>query len=248
MIRKLFLTIIAMVTPLLASAQDAKELVKEAIDYWRDASSISVAKMTVHRPDWSREMALKAWTQGNDQSLVVFTAPAKDAGSASLRDGKNMWSFSPKVQRVIKIPPSMMTQSWMGSDLSYNDLTKARDLIDQYTHKLLSTEKKDGHTIYLVESIPLEDAPVVWGKETLNIRDDKIILQHDYYDQDGKLVKRLVAAEIAPLGGKLIAKKLRMSKIEEPESWTEIDNQEASFGVKIDPSTFTLARLSNPTS
>jgi outer membrane lipoprotein-sorting protein len=111
----------------------ATALVQEAIEYWREGSSHAVASMTVHRPDWERTMKFTSWTKGNDFSLIQFIAPPKDAGSASLKRGNEMWSYSPKIRRVIKIPSSMMAQSWMGSDFSYNDLARDDDIIEYYT-------------------------------------------------------------------------------------------------------------------
>ncbi|MCB0310569.1 MAG: outer membrane lipoprotein-sorting protein, partial [Bdellovibrionales bacterium] len=104
-----------------------KQLVERAIEYWRDSSSYTAATMVIHRDDWERSLSLISWTSGRKKSLVRFTAPAKDAGSASLTLDNEMWSFAPKINRVIKIPSSMMHQSWMGSDFSYNDLSKTDD-------------------------------------------------------------------------------------------------------------------------
>ena len=95
---------------------DPQKLIEEAIDYWRESSSFTEASMTIHRPDWERKMSLESWTLGRDKSLVRFTAPAKDSGNASLTIDEEMWSYSPKINRVIKIPASMMHQSWMGSE------------------------------------------------------------------------------------------------------------------------------------
>jgi outer membrane lipoprotein-sorting protein len=225
---------------------DAAAIVKAAIDYWRDVSSYSVVSMTIHRPDWQRTMTIRVWTRGSKESLVRVSAPAKDAGNATLLLDNDMWSFNPKINRVIKIPSSMMNQSWMGSDFSNNDLAKADDLIDQYTHKLLATEKHDGHTVWVVEAVPKETAPVVWGREVVKIRDDYLILEHAFYDQRGALVKKLVTFDIKPMGGKLIAARERMQRVDKPEEWTEVVTQEIHFGVTLDPSTFTLANLRNP--
>jgi outer membrane lipoprotein-sorting protein len=229
-----------------AAPENAAAIVKAAIDYWRDVSSYSVVSMTIHRPDWQRSMTIRVWTRGSKESLVRVSAPAKDAGNATLLLDNDMWSFNPRINRVIKIPSSMMNQSWMGSDFSNNDLAKADDLIDQYTHKLLATETHDGHKLYVIESVPNETAPVVWGREVVKVRDDWIILEHAFYDQRGVLVKRLVTSDIRPMGGKLIAARERMQRVDKPQEWTEVVTQEVRFGVALDASTFTLANLRNP--
>lgn len=229
-----------------ARVQDAAAIVQAAIDYWRDVSSYSVADMTIHRPDWERTMTIRVWTRGQEESLVRVAAPPKDAGNATLLIGDDMWSFTPKINRVIKIPSSMMNQSWMGSDFSNNDLAKADDLVQHYRHRLLGTKSHEGQRAYVVESVPQEDAPVVWGKEIVTIREDHLVLEHEFYDQTGVLVKRLTSLDIRSMGGKLVAARQRMRKADKPGEWTEIRVKEARFAIDVPPHTFTLSNLRNP--
>jgi outer membrane lipoprotein-sorting protein len=229
-----------------ARAQDAAALIKAAIDYWRDVTSYSVAEMTIHRPDWQRTMTFRVWTRGEKLSLVRVIAPAKDDGNATLLRDNEMWSYTPKINRVIKIPSSMMNQSWMGSDFSNNDLSKADDLIRQYTHTLLRTETRDGHKLYVIQSVPKESAPVVWGKEIVTVRDDYVLLEHAFYDQEGQLVKKLTTQELTPMGGKIVAARQRMQRVDRPGEWTEVVTREAKFGINVPESLFTLANLRNP--
>jgi hypothetical protein len=157
-----------------------------------------------------------------------------------------MWTFSPKINRIIKVPSSMMNQSWMGSDFSNKDISKSTDIIDQYDHKLLQTFEKNGHSVYVIESIPHEEAAVVWGKEILFIRNDYILLEQQFWDQDGILVKTMKALEIKMLGGRTVASIIRMSKQEAPDEWTEMSVQNIQFDVKHDNNLFTLSNLRNP--
>jgi outer membrane lipoprotein-sorting protein len=227
-------------------AQDAAALVKAAIEYWRDVSSYAVSEMTIQRPDWQRTMTVRVWTRGDKESLVRVIAPPKDAGNATLLNDNDMWSFNPKINRVIKIPASMMNQGWMGSDFSNNDLAKADDLLEQYTHKLLATETKDGHKVYVIESIPKDTAPVVWGREVVHVRDDYLLMRHEFYDQSNVLTKRLVALDIKTMGGKPVVARERMQRMDKPGEWTEVNLKEARFNVNLPASMFTLANLRNP--
>ncbi len=226
--------------------RDAAAIIQDAIEYWRDVSSYSITEMIIHRPTWERAMTLRVWTRGQKESLVRVTEPAKDAGNGTLLIDNNMWTYTPKINRVIKVPSSMMSMNWMGSDFSNNDLAKADDLIEYYSHRLIDTQTVDGHTVYHIESIPHEDAPVVWGKEVVQVRDDLIVLEHAFYDQDMVLVKKLSTLEIKTLGGKAVASVQRMQKIETPEEWTQIGVTEAQFGVEVSDYTFTLANLRQP--
>lgn len=237
---------VALLFPAPARAQDAASIVKAAIDYWRDTSSYAVSEMTIHRPDWERRMTIRVWTRGEKESLVRVAAPPRDAGNATLLVENDMWTFNPKINRVVKIPSSMMNQSWMGSDFTNNDLAKADDLIEQYTHELRRTDSHDGHEVYVIEATPREAAPVVWGHEIVKIRDDWIVLEHEFYDQANVLVKKLTSHDIAPMDGKLIATRQRMQRADQPEEWTELRVREARFGIDIPVHTFTLANLRSP--
>jgi outer membrane lipoprotein-sorting protein len=232
--------------PALSADIDPRDLIQKAMDHWRGVSSYSEMSMTIHRPDWERTMSMRAWTQGEKTSLVRVTAPKKDAGNGTLLKDNNMWTFSPKVNRIIKVPSSMMSQSWMGSDFSNKDISKSTDIIDQYDHTLLDTRQQDGHTVYVVESIPHEEAAVVWGKEVLTIRDDYVLLEQQFWDQDDELVKTMKALEIKELGGRMVASILRMGKQEAPGEWTEMSVQAVEFDVAHPGGLFTLSNLRNP--
>ena len=179
-------------------------------------------------------------------SLVRVVAPHKDAGNATLLNDDNMWTFTPRVNRIIKVPSSMMSQSWMGSDFSNKDIAKSTDIIDQYEHELTTVEERDGHVYYTVTSTPHEDAAIVWGKEVLTIRDDFVLMEQQFWDQDGELVKSLETLEVAVMGGRPVARIMRMGKVDTPEEWTRLTAEEIEFDVELAESLFTLSSLRNP--
>jgi outer membrane lipoprotein-sorting protein len=239
-------TAMAAVPAAAAEERTATDIVRAAIDHWRGLSSYTEMTMVIHRPDWERSMTIRAWTRGQDQTLVRVVEPKKDRGNGTLIDDNNMWTYSPKINRVIKVPSSMMGQSWMGSDFSNKDIARADDIIDQYEHRFLSERMVDGVTVYEIESVPHEDAAVVWGREVLSIRDDYVVLEHAFYDQDGDLVKALRSYEIAEMGGRTIALRQRMSKVETPDEWTEISVNTVEYDVELGDEIFTLSNLRNP--
>jgi len=246
--KRSFFLLILLVIPALGTAEerDAKSIVRDAIDHWRGVSSYTEMTMIIHRPDWERSMTMRAWTKGDDHSLVRVVEPKKDRGNGTLTDDNSMWSYSPKINRVIKIPSSMMGQSWMGSDFSNKDVARADEIVDEYEHSLLSTEEVDGIVIYEIEALPHEDAAVVWGSEVLRIREDHVVLEHSFFDQDGELVKSLQTMTIADMGGRTIAKRQRMNKADKPDEWTEIQVIEVDYDVELNDSLFTLSNLRNP--
>ncbi|MCP4047020.1 MAG: outer membrane lipoprotein-sorting protein [Gammaproteobacteria bacterium] len=229
-----------------AEITDAKELVRAAMDHWRGLSSYSEMTMTIHRADWERSMSMRAWSEGDKLSLVRVTEPRKDAGNGTLLKDNDMWSFSPKINRIIKIPSSMMSQGWMGSDFSNKDISKSTDILEQYDHHLTDKKEADGHMVYTVEAIPFDDAATVWGKEVLKIRDDFVLLEEQYWDQDGKLVKVMKATDIVEMGGRPVARVLRMGKLATPDEWTAMTISEIEFDIDLPESVFTLSNLRNP--
>jgi len=246
--KRWILPFILLVSPTLGHGEerDGRAIVKDAIDHWRGQSSYTEMTMVIHRPDWERSMTMRAWTMGDDHSLVRVIEPAKDRGNGTLTDKKSMWSYSPKINRVIKVPSSLMGQSWMGSDFSNKDIARADDIIDEYEHRVLRVEEVDGITVNEIESIPHEDAAVVWGREVLRIRDDHVVLEHSFYDQDGALVKSLKTLEIVEMGGRTIAGRQRMSKADKPDEWTEVAVNDVEYEVPLKESLFTLSNLRNP--
>lgn len=229
-----------------ADTVTAKQLVRAAMDHWRGTSSYSEITMTIHRADWERSMSMRTWSEGDKLSLVRVTGPKKDAGNGTLLKDGDMWSYSPKINRIIKIPSSMMNQGWMGSDFSNKDISKSTDILDQYDHALTAQKEEDGHLVYIIEAIPHEDAAIVWGKEVLKIRDDFVLLQEQYWDQDGQLVKVMQAREIVEMGGRQVARVLRMGQLATPQEWTELTVSAIEFDLELPPGIFTLSSLRNP--
>lgn len=225
---------------------DAHAILKRAFDNYRAQSSQSTVGMTIHRPAWERHMDMDVWTRGEEDALVRFVAPAKDAGNASLKLGRDCWVFNPKLNQVIKLPASMMGQAWMGSDFSYNDLSKSEDLLTQYTLRLLGTEQNQGHAVWSIEAMPKPGAPVVWGKVTLKIRDDYVVLEEVYFDQDMKPARRMTTDKIGPLGGRDYPLVSTMHPLDEPDQWTRVETSAAEFNVSLPDYLFTLSNLQNP--
>ena len=114
-------------------AQDIKAIIKEADEKFRGTSSTGEYTMIIERPSWSREVSMKMWSLGNEFSLIYISAPAKEKGQVFLKRHNEMWNWVPSIERMIKIPPSMMMQSWMGSDFTNDDLVRESSLVKDYT-------------------------------------------------------------------------------------------------------------------
>ncbi|MFV2091277.1 MAG: outer membrane lipoprotein-sorting protein [Pseudomonadales bacterium] len=221
----------------------AESLIAGALDLVRGQTSYTELSMLVHRPDWQRFSSLVSWTRGRDEALIRFTEPTRDAGNATLKLGDKMWTYTPKLNRTIRLPYSLMSQSWAGSDFSYNDLSRTDDLLRHYNLEITKVIEADGHKIYTVEAIPYDEAPVVWGKEDWVMRDDYVLISQTFYDQAMQPLKRLETLEIGELGGRVMAVRMRMGKLAEPDGYTEITYDAAEFDIELKDRTFTVFSL-----
>ncbi len=246
----LIIVILFFVVSSQAFAQDqnqmtAETIVKKAFDYWRGEASVSTSIMTIHRPDWERSMTIKAWTRGESDSLFVITKPAKDRGNGTLKTTNGMWMYNPKINRVIKLPPSMMSQGWQGSDFSNNDLAKTDSLIKDYVHTLEDTKIDQSKKIYLIKSMPKPDAPVIWGMIKLRIREDNILLSEEFFDEDLQVVKIMTAWDIQKIRDKLFPMKWKMQKSDATDEYTRFVYEKIEFKKSLHKSIFTQTHLKN---
>ncbi len=228
------------------AVSDPTALVKAMLQHWRGNSSYTAITMRIQRPDWQRSMQLISWTRGKQDALVRFIAPPGDSGNATLKLGPSLWLFNPKLSQVIKLPFSMMAQNWMGSDFSYNDLAKSEQIVTDYTHTFGSVKEHGKHQIFTVVSIPKPNAPIVWGKVILNIRDDDVLLEETYYDQNMKPVRQLKTMQVSSLGGRPYPVVMRMSQLNKPGTWTELHYTKGVFNLQLPGYLFTLSNLRNP--
>lgn len=229
-----------------AGGMDAQSLVKASVKYYRGNASVATVDMIIHRPRWERVMTIKGWTRGRKDSLFTITAPPKDEGNGTLKRGIEMWTYNPKVNRVIKLPPSMMSQAWMGSDFSNNDLAKSDSIVDEYTHRIAGLETHEGKRVFIVESIPKPNAPVVWGMQRLKIREDYILLAEEFYDEDLALVKAMTGEQIQMMGGRLFPKVWKMQKAGTDDEYTLLHYRDLEFMDDLPESLFTLSELRKP--
>ncbi len=227
-----------------SSAQDITEIIKQADEKFRGNSSIGQLTMIIERPNWSRTVSMKNWTLGNDYSLIYITAPAKEKGQVFLKRHKEMWNWVPNIERMIKIPPSMMMQSWMGSDFTNDDLVNESQLARDYSHKLLGEEDLDGYTCYKIELIPHEDAPVVWGKVIMWISTKEYHwLKAEFYDEDAYLVNTEIMKDIKMMDDREMPTRLEMIPADDAGNKTILIFEKIDFEVQINASFFSQQNM-----
>lgn len=236
----------------LASAQAypqpaATEIVKKADEKMRgEKSSESTMTMEIIRPTWSRAVSFRSWSLGMDFSLVLITAPAKEKGQSFLKRKNEMWNWNPSINRIIKLPPSMLAQGWMGSDFTNDDLLNQSSIVIDYTHTFSGNETISGKDCHKITLVPLEDAPVVWGKVVLWIsRGDYLQLKAEYYDEDEYLVKTETASEIKTMDGRIIPTRYELIPAEKAGNRTVLTLNSIRFNIPIDEGFFSQQNLKN---
>lgn len=228
----------------LDAQMDAKEIIKKSDEKLRGKTSKSTLKMTIIRPKWSREIELKGWSKGTEYSLTLVTAPVRDKGSAFLKRKKEIWNWQPTIDRVIKLPPSMMMQSWMGSDLKNDDLVRESSTVEDYAHELLGEEEIAELNCYKIKLIPKEDAPVVWGKVITWIdKEDFMQLKTEFYDEDDFLVNTILGKEIKVMDGQRLPSILEVIPAEEEGHKTVLEYITLKFDDPIPESFFSIQNM-----
>jgi outer membrane lipoprotein-sorting protein len=234
---------LAFTLPLLA--QDPVAILKKSEEIRRGTESAQAEMtMTIVRPTWERSMSLKTWSKGDDHALILVTAPVRDKGMATLKIKNEVWNYMPSIGRTVKLSRSMMSQSWMGSDFSNNDLVQEVSIITDYDHKMLPEKTIEGRKCWTIELIPHEDVAVVWGKVVINIdQKDYLQLRSEFYDEDGILVNLMQASKIKEMGGHTVASRLEMVPVEEDGHKTVMEYVSLKFDQDIDQSFFSVQNM-----
>lgn len=228
----------------LAQGQTASEIIKKADQKMRGETSQSLITMRIIRPSWSREISIKSWMKGRDLALLVIQSPSKEKGIAFLKRGKEVWNWIPSLEKVMKLPPSMMSQSWMGTDFTNDDLVRESSIVVDYDHQLTSDTTINGRLCHTILCSPLPNTPVVWGKLKICVdKKDLVELFVAFYDEEGILVNTMIAHDLKIMDGRLIPTRMEMIPIDKPGQRTEILYHSVLFDRPIDNAIFTLEQM-----
>jgi outer membrane lipoprotein-sorting protein len=224
--------------------QRVYEIVDQVDQLLRGDSSQGTLTMQIVTENWQRSLTMQVWSQGTENSLVRIEKPRKEAGTATLKVGNNIWNYLPKVSRTIKIPTSMMMASWMGSHFTNDDLVRESSMSRDYFITISYEGERNGSSVYEFTLIPKPDAAVVWGKLELEVRQDDLMpTWHRYYDEDGTLIRELTFSEYTLMGGRRVPTRLVMQPYDKPGEQTVIIYDDLAFDVPIQADTFSLRNL-----
>jgi outer membrane lipoprotein-sorting protein len=228
-----------------AQTLSATDIVRKADEKFNgEKSGISTMVMTIVRPTWQRTVEFKSWSMGRNNSLTLITAPAKEQGQTFLKRGQEMWSWNPSINRLIKLPPSMMSQGWMGSDYTNDDILKESSVVTDYTHEIISEEMIGNRLCHKINMVAKENASVVWGHQVRWIdKKDLLVLKVELFDEDGTLVRTENGSEIKVMDGRVIPTRLELIPADEKGNRTIVEIRDIKFNVSIEDSFFSQQNM-----
>lgn len=240
----LILIILFCISGLYSQELDAIEIVRKADQKLRGESSKGEMEMQIIRPGWERTVSFKTWSKGNEFYMIYITAPAREEGQVFLKRYNEMWNWAPQIERIIKIPPSMMMQSWMGSDFKNDDLVKESSIVEDYTHKLLGKEKLRNEECYKIELTPKPEAPVVWGKIITWISVNGYhFLKNEYYDEDGNLENTQQSYDVKTFDDRSLPSRMEMIPADEENQKTVMIIESMDFNIDIEEDFFSQQNM-----
>ena len=238
------LTILFTCLATLALAQSATDIIKKADEKMRGNTSQAELIIKTTRPTWSREMKVRTWIKGTQFALLLIQSPPKDKGVVFLKRKKEVWNWMPVLERIIKLPPSMMTNSWMGTDFTNDDLVKETSVVEDYTARLLGDTVIDNKACYMLELIPKPNTAVVWGKLLVSIdKKDYLELYTEFFDEEGRLINIMKGNDIRMMDGRLIPTHFVMIPADKKNNKTEIFYTSILFNRNIDDDFFSIERI-----
>jgi outer membrane lipoprotein-sorting protein len=225
---------------------DAKKIVEKIDELYRAKSSYSEIKMSIITPHWERTLQMKVWTEGMEKTFIRITHPPKEEMVGTLRIGNEMWNYLPKTNKVIKIPPSMMMSSWMGSDFTNDDLVKEITFVNDFYFQMTGQQEsaKGFQDLLYVKCIPKEGRPIVWGKVIIGVRkEDYLPVIEEYYDEKGKIMRLMNFKDIRLFGDKKLPAVMEIIPQNKEGNKTVLEYIDLDFNVKVDENIFSLRNL-----
>ena len=227
-----------------ASNLNPRKILDSVDDIYRSNTSHGILTLAVTTTNWQRTLTLEQWSKGKNKHLIKVLKPKKEKDLATLRVDTNVWNYMPKVKKVVKIPSSMMSSSWMGSHFSNDDLVKQSRMVKDYDYSTSFEGIRDGIDIVEITCVPKMNAAVVWGKvEVIVYKEDFIPLRLIYYDEDLNLSRKLEFSNIQIIDNKKIPLKMQMVPENEPGESTTIQWKEIKFDLTISDDFFSLRKL-----
>jgi hypothetical protein len=224
--------------------QDAAEIVKRADANLRGNTCKAEVTILTIRPSWQREMQVRIWSKGKSRAMILIRQPARDKGIAYLKRNNEVWTWMPSLERTIKLPPSMMSQSWMGTDFTNDDLVRESSLTDDYEHSLIGDTVIAGRSCYRIQMIPRAETAVVWSKLIACIdKKDYLELQMVFFDEKNIPVSIMRASEVKRMDNRLIPTRFEMIPADKPGHKTVMTYTALTYDRPMEDAFFSMENM-----
>jgi outer membrane lipoprotein-sorting protein len=242
--RRLVLSLLGLALASSASSQTAEEIIRKSEDLVKGKTCTGKFVMTVTTPSYTRTMEMESWWVGNEKALIQIRSPRKEAGNKTLKIGNELWSYLKNTETTIKLPPSMMLQSWNGSDFTNDDLVRESNLSRDYRQTIIGEEIQEGERCWNIELVPKPDAPVVWGKILYRVRKiDNLPAAQEYFDERGVVMRSMIFSEFRVMGGRKLPVKWVMINRAKEGHHTALEIREIRFDIPLSDEIFSYREL-----
>ncbi len=248
MLRPMRTILVALLLPCAATGGEGKigpdvdSLLRRFDEMYESSGTMAVVEIEITRPGKTRSLRMRSWSKGADKALIVIDAPSRDAGTATLKVERNLWNYLPKISRTIRVPASLMMGSWMGSDLTNDDLVRESSYGEDYEAALIGPSEDPPGWIVDLKARP--EIPGLWERvEIVFSRDQLVPVRSRYFDRKGRLARTMHLDEIKTIGDKLVATRIMVEPEREPGKRTVLRYLEVNFDVELDENLFSLAQL-----
>ncbi|MFC0774994.1 outer membrane lipoprotein-sorting protein [Terrimonas alba] len=241
---KFSITVFYILSAFYSLSQDAKEIIQKADAKMRGTTMQAEMSIKTIRPAWTREMQCKTWMKGNNLAMILIQSPAKDKGIVFLKRKREVWNWMPALERTIKLPPSMMSQSWMGTDFTNDDLVKESSVVEDYHHTLTGDTIIQNRDCYIIQMIPKPDAAIVWSRVIVCIDKKDFLEMHSrFYDEDGKLINTMNSYDIKLMHDRIIPTRFEMIPADKKGQKTEMIYKSIQYNKPVDDNFFSTEKM-----
>ena len=211
-------------------------------DLWSSSASIAHMELTVVTPRQSRTLRMRVWTRGEQRALIVIEAPSRERGTATLRRDRNLWNYLPRISRTIRVPPSMMLSSWMGSDLTNDDLTQSSDYDQDFVASVVG--RSESPSGWLIRYEAREGVVGLWRRIDFVVNDAGTLpIEARYYDRRMRHARTMRFEDVREMDGRRVPTRMVIVPLDREGNRTEMRYLEIDFDANVSESTFSLTEL-----
>ncbi|AKF10934.1 outer membrane lipoprotein-sorting protein [Sandaracinus amylolyticus] len=224
------------------AAPDLATITRRLDDLYRSSGTVARIELTVVTPRQTRTMRMRSWARGTDRALVVIEAPARDEGTATLRVDRNLWNYMPRISRTIRVPPSMMLSSWMGSDLTNDDLTQSTSYRTDFTGSIVG--RSESPRGWLVRYDAREGVVGLWRRIEFVVAEGTLLpIEARHFDRRMQLARVMRFEDVRELDGRRIPTRMILEPRDREGHRTEMRYLDIDFDAAVPESTFSLTQL-----